>query len=186
MMLVLASQSPRRRELLTSAGFEFTVRMAEVDETPHAHENPEDFVQRLAQEKAGAVECGPGEIVLGADTVVVVKGEIFGKPRDAQDAERMLLALQGRKHEVLTGVCLRSQTKTCHDYASTEVWFLPLTESDVRDYVRSGEPLDKAGAYAIQGLASKFIERIDGPYSNVVGLPVSLVWRMLRSFEKPD
>ena len=98
----------------------------------------------------------------------------------------MLAALQGRKHEVLTGVCLRSRHKTCHDYASTEVWFLPMNEADIQDYVRSGEPLDKAGAYAIQGLASKFIERIHGPYSNVVGLPVSLVWRMLRSFDKED
>lgn len=185
-MLVLASQSPRRKQLLTNAGFEFLVRPAEVDETPKPHENPEDFVQRLAQEKAAAVECRPGEIVLGADTAVVVKGEIFGKPRDARDAARMLTALQGRKHEVLTGVCLRSRHKTCHDYASTEVWFLPMNEADIRDYVGSGEPLDKAGAYAIQGLASKFIERIHGPYSNVVGLPVSLVWRMLRSFEKND
>lgn len=183
-MLILASQSPRRKQLLTNAGFEFTVRTADVDETPKPHENPEDYVQRLAREKAAAVACAPGEIVLGADTAVVVKGEILGKPRDALDAARMLAALQGRKHEVLTGVCLRSTDKTCHDYASTEVWFLPMNEADIQDYVRSGEPLDKAGGYAIQGLASKFIERIHGPYSNVVGLPVSLVWRMLRAFEK--
>ena len=185
-MLVLASRSPRRKQLLTNAGFEFVVRPADVDETTKPHENPEDFIQRLAQEKAAAVECAPGEIVLGADTAVVMKSEIFGKPRDAQEAVRMLTALQGRKHEVLTGVCLRSRHKTCHDYASTEVWFLPMNEADIQDYVRTGEPLDKAGAYAIQGLASKFIERIHGPYSNVVGLPVSLVWRMLRSFDKED
>ena len=185
-VLVLASQSPRRRQLLANAGFEFVVRPADVDESARPHEDPEDYVQRLAQEKAAAVECGPDEIVLGADTAVVIKGEIFGKPRDAQDATRMLQALQGRKHEVLTGVCLRSRRTTCHDYASTEVWFLPMNEADIQDYVHSGEPLDKAGAYAIQGLASKFIERIHGPYSNVVGLPVSLVWRMLRSFEKED
>ena len=185
-MLILASQSPRRQELLTRAGFEFVVRVADVDESVHPHENPEDYVQRLAQEKATAVDCGPDEIVLGADTVVVMKGEIFGKPRDAEDASRMLHELQGRKHEVLTGVCLRSARKSCRDYASTEVWVLPMNDADIRDYVNTGEPLDKAGAYAIQGLASKFIERIHGPYSYVVGLPVALVWRMLRSFDKED
>ena len=179
-MLILASQSPRRRDLLTQAGLEFIVRSADVDETPQASENPEDYVQRLAKEKANAVECGPAELVLGADTAVVLSGEIFGKPANAADAIRMLEMLQGRKHEVLTGVCIRSSSGSTCNYASTSVWLSALSTAEIENYVKSGEPLDKAGAYAVQGLASRFVERIDGSYTNVVGLPVALVWQMLR------
>lgn len=179
-MLVLASQSPRRAEILRQAGIPFTVRSAQVDETPRPGERAEDYVRRLAEEKAVAVEAAPEEIVLGADTTVVVGGEMLGKPVDAADARRMLEALAGRRHEVLTGICLRWGTALTRDCAATTVWFGPMTGREIEDYVTSGEPMDKAGAYAIQGLASKFIERIDGCYFNVVGLPVALVYRHLR------
>ncbi len=183
-MLVLASQSPRRRELLTQAGIPFVVRMCDLDETPDPGEDPEDYVQRLAAAKAAGVHCGPGETVLGADTAVVLNGKIFGKPIDNSDARRMLALLQGRKHEVLTGVSLRSAAGVVTSYASTCVWFSALSDDEIKAYVASGEPLDKAGAYAIQGLASRFIERIDGSYSNVVGLPVALVWQLLRDLHR--
>jgi septum formation protein len=178
-MLVLASQSPRRAEILRQAGIPFTTRIAPVDETPLPREKPEDYVRRLAEEKALAVEAAPEETVLGADTTVVVGGEMLGKPMDAADARRMLEALAGRRHEVLTGICLRRGTARIRDCAVTQVWFGPMTPREIEDYVASGEPMDKAGAYAIQGLASKFIERIDGCYFNVVGLPVALVYRHL-------
>jgi len=179
-MLVLASQSPRRAEILRQAGIPFTIRSAQVDETPLTEEKPENYVRRLAEEKALAVEAAPEETVLGADTTVVVGGEMLGKPLDAADARRMLEALAGRRHEVLTGICLRRGEELIRDCAVTRVWFGPMTPHEIEDYVASGEPMDKAGAYAIQGLASKFIERIDGCYFNVVGLPVALVYRHLR------
>lgn len=176
MTLVLASQSPRRAELLRAAGFEFIVRVADIDETPRAGEAPRAYVLRLAEEKALAV---PGDLVLAADTSVVLGDEIMGKPVDRADAARMLRALSGREHEVITGVCLRRGAETLVELASTAVWFAPLSEAEVEWYVESGEPMDKAGAYGIQGLASRFIERIDGSYTNVVGLPVALVYRLL-------
>ena len=179
-MLVLASQSPRRAEILRQAGIPFTIRSAQVDETPRPGEGAEEYVRRLAEEKALAVEAASEEIVLGADTTVVVGGEMLGKPLDAADARRMLEALSGRRHEVLSGICLRRGTSLIRDCAATQVWFTPMTAREIDDYVASGEPMDKAGAYAIQGLASKFIERIDGCYFNVVGLPVALVYRHLR------
>jgi septum formation protein len=176
--LILASRSPRRAELLTAAGIEFSVSAASIDETPRAGESPRDYVLRLAAEKARAIE---GDLVLAADTTVVLCNEIMGKPADAADAARMLRALSGKRHEVLTGVALKRAGKIALDIASTAVWFAPLSEREITDYVASGEPMDKAGAYGIQGLASKFIDRIDGSYSNVVGLPIALVWRMLTS-----
>ena len=179
-MLVLASQSPRRSEILRQAGLEFTVRIADVDEAVIAGESPEDYVQRLAVEKASAVEAAENEIVLGADTTVVVDGEILGKPIDAADARRMLSLISGRRHEVLTGICLRRGEHTVRDYAATAVIFAPLSATEIEEYVKSGEPMDKAGAYAIQGLASKFVERIEGDYFNVMGLPISLVYRRLQ------
>jgi len=180
-MLVLASSSPRRSELLRQAGIPFVVRPSEgVDEGVLAHEKPEDHVQRLAEQKALAVPAQPGEIVLGADTVVVIDGRILGKPADDAEAARMLEILSGRRHEVLTGICLRFPSRVVRDWAATQVWFAELSAEDIAAYVASGEPRDKAGAYAIQGLASKFIERIDGDYTNVVGLPVPLVWKYLR------
>ena len=180
MRLVLASRSPRRAELLRAAGFEFTVRVVEVDETPREGEPSREYVLRLAAEKARAVTADDDEIVLAADTTVVLGSEIMGKPRDEADAARMLRALAGQRHEVITGICLRRGVREVCDIASTAVWFAELSEGEIADYVASGEPMDKAGAYGIQGLASRFIERIEGSYSNVVGLPVALTYRLLR------
>lgn len=177
--LVLASQSPRRQDLLRQAGIPFIVIPAGVDEEPLPGEEPRAHVERLAREKALAVRAAPEETVLGADTVVVVDGQILGKPRDAADAVRMLRLLSGREHLVVTGICLRRGDQLVTGVETTAVRFVPLTEDDIRDYVASSEPLDKAGAYAIQGLASKFIDRIEGCYSNVVGLPLALVWKLL-------
>jgi septum formation protein len=188
-MLVLGSASPRRQELLRCAGISFMVQPADIDETPLPEERPKDCAERLAREKAVAVhQQRPGDFVLGADTIVVVDGAILGKPADAADAARMLRLLSGRGHEVITGVCvvgpvdsgrwpvvsesLRSEV--------TRVTMGKLSEEEIRDYVASGEPMDKAGAYAIQGIASRWISRIEGDYANVVGLPVALVYGMLR------
>jgi septum formation protein len=178
-MLILASQSPRRSEILRQAGIPFVVKPADVDESVHPGELAEDYVRRVAEEKAMAVEKAAGDVVLGADTVVVIRGEILGKPRDRADAVRMLAQLAGREHEVITGICLRRDAELLHDRAVTRVWFTPLTRQEIEQYVASGEPMDKAGAYAIQGLASKFIKRIDGSYTNVVGLPIELVMKHL-------
>jgi septum formation protein len=176
-MLVLASQSPRRAEILRQAGIPFIIRAKPVDETPLGKEVPEDYVRRLAEAKARAVTADLSEIVLGADTTVVVDGETLGKPADAADARRMLARLSGRRHEVITGICLQRGEERIRDHAVTAVWFAPMSTAEVDDYVSSGEPMDKAGAYAVQGAASKFIPRIEGCYFNVVGLPIALVYR---------
>ena len=178
---MLGSKSPRRAELLAAAGIEFTVRVADIDETPREFEPARDYVLRVAKEKADAVEAKPDEIILTADTTVVLAGQILGKPEDAVDAVRMLRSLAGKRHEVMTGVCLRHGDRVVTELATTAVWFNSMTQGEIDDYVASGEPMDKAGAYGIQGLASKFIERIDGSYSNVVGLPVALVFRLLKT-----
>lgn len=186
-MLVLASQSPRRADILRQAGIPFLVRPASVDESPLLNERPGPYVRRLAHAKALAVAASPGEIVLAADTTVVSHGELLGKPIDAADARRMLSLLSGRRQEVLTGICLRRGDEILCDHASTAVWFVTLSAAEIDEYVASGEPMDKAGAYAIQGLASKFVERIDGCYFNVMGLPIALVYRHLREcFTEPQ
>jgi septum formation protein len=182
-VLVLASKSPRRQQILLDAGIPFVVRAADVPEERRPGESAADYVRRLAQEKAFAVPMTAGEVILGADTVVVVDGLVLEKPRDASDAMRMLGLLSGREHEVITGFCLRSDTRKIVDVATTRVRFVPLTREEMEAYVASGEPMDKAGAYAIQGLASKFIDRVEGSYSNVVGLPVALVYRRLNEIE---
>jgi septum formation protein len=182
-VLVLASASPRRQELLRNAGIEFVVHPANVPEIPRDGEAPRAFGERMAREKALAVFAQrPNDLILGADTIVVVDDEILGKPCDAADAARMLRLLSGRKHEVMTGVCVAGpKLKTeITGYEATVVVMNVLSEDDIRSYVASGEPMDKAGAYAIQGRASRWISRIEGDYFNVVGLPVALVWRMLR------
>jgi nucleoside triphosphate pyrophosphatase len=179
-MLVLASRSPRRAELLANAGIPFVVRPADVDETLRPGESPVAYTRRIAEAKARAVEPGADEVVLGADTVVVIRGEILGKPTGAADAQRMLRLLSGRRHAVITAICLRRGGDVIVDRAETKVWFAALTTDEIHAYVASGEPLDKAGAYAIQGLASKFIWKIEGSYSNVVGLPVALLYKHLR------
>jgi nucleoside triphosphate pyrophosphatase len=186
-MLVLASASPRRSELLRSAGIKFRVHAAEIAETRRANESPRRFVMRLAGEKAAAVSALEADslYVLAADTIVVVDKRVLGKPADSGDAKRMLRLLSGRTHEVITGVCLRGRDSGGAVFndsrlESTEVRFEPLDDREIDDYVATGEPLDKAGAYAIQGRASRWISGIKGDYCNVVGLPVALVYRMLR------
>jgi septum formation protein len=205
-MLVLASASPRRQELLRSAGISFVVQPADVDETPLNGESARDCAERLAREKALCVwRSRPQDLVLGADTVVVVEGEMLGKPVDSDDAARMLRMLSGREHRVITGVCVvqlaaggrrsgasdqwtvipgtarefHEKVRTASE--STLVSMSELSEEEIREYVATGEPIDKAGGYAIQGLASRWIPRIEGDYSNVVGLPIALVYRMLRA-----
>jgi septum formation protein len=178
-MLILASGSPRRADLLRAAGIEFTVRIADVDETILPGESPRDYVLRLSRAKALAV-AGENETVLGADTTVVIEDEIAGKPIDTEDARRMLRALSGRWHEVLTGVTLVRGHKVLSDVDTTRVKFAEMSESEIDWYVATGEPMDKAGAYGIQGYASRFIERIEGSYSNVVGLPVQMVYKILK------
>ena len=177
-MLILASASPRRAELLGAAGIEFTIRVADVDETVLAGETPSAYVLRLAQEKAQAV-ARPGELVLGADTTVVVGEVIAGKPEDAEDARRMLRLLSGTWHEVLTAVALVRDAQVLSRLAVTRVKFAPLSEAEIDWYLATHEPFDKAGAYGIQGYASRFIEQIEGNYANVVGLPIQLVYQML-------
>jgi septum formation protein len=214
-MLVLASASPRRRELLLNAGISFVVQSADIDETPLAGERPRECAERLAREKALAVwrirakDARCQDVVLGADTIVVVDDTILGKPGDAKDAVRMLQLLSGRVHRVITGVCVvgpvdggqlpvaskigppnvsgRIHEDVANDHPplttaseTTLVTMNELSEDEIRDYVASGEPMDKAGAYAIQGMASRWIPRIEGDYSNVVGLPMALVYGILR------
>lgn len=178
---MLASKSPRRQQILRDAGIPFVVRASDVPELRRSGESPDRYVRRLAEEKAFAVQIGAGEVVLAADTTVVVDEHVLEKPCDHADAIRMLKLLSGRVHEVLTGICLRSGGQTVVDAASTRVHFVELNEAEIAEYVASGEPIDKAGAYAIQGLASKFIDRIEGCYFNVVGLPVALVYRYMKT-----
>ena len=184
-MLILASASPRRRELLAAAGIAFETLSVDIDETHRNGETPDGFVRRLAREKADAAAFRrPGAVVLGADTIVLIDGQILGKPRDLADASRMLHLLSGRPHEVLTGIALVGLGEVISEIARTTVWFGTLSSQEIAAYVESGEPLDKAGAYAIQGLASRFVDRIDGSYSNVVGLPVALVYRLLKGYSE--
>jgi len=180
MRLVLASGSPRRAELLRAAGFETEVVPSGTTEARLAGEAPADYVRRLARAKAAAVAPRyPDLPVVAADTVVVVDDRALEKPRDAADAAAMLGRLSGRGHEVLTGVAVRWGPDERHHVERTHVWMAVLTDAEIAWYVASGEPFDKAGGYGVQGLASRFVERVEGSYSNVVGLPVSVVYRLL-------
>jgi septum formation protein len=179
--LVLASASPRRAELLRAAGIEFDVMPADIDETMDAEEWPDGYVRRIALTKAEAVKpLADGRPVLAADTIVIVDSQVLGKPADADDAKRMLRLLSGREHTVMTAVCLTGGAHPTPEIKveRTLVEFAPLTDAEIDWYVASGEPMDKAGAYAIQGLASRFTLRINGSYSNVVGLPVAVVHQL--------
>ena len=183
MRLVLASASPRRRELLESAGIDFDVAPIELDESRRLGEAPRAYVERLAREKAEAIaRRRPDAIVLGADTAVVVDDTVLGKPIDAADAARMLRQLSGRAHEVMTGVAVVSGGLTVSRVARTIVWFAELTPEEILAYIATGEPADKAGAYAIQGRAAPFVTRTEGSYSNVVGLPMEVVSDLLAPF----
>jgi septum formation protein len=182
MRLVLASASPRRAELLTTAGYRFEVRSADVDETPHPGEAPDAYALRVARHKAAKVadELGNfGGCVLAADTVVVAGARTLGKPRDEADARQMLQLLSGAVHDVFTAVVVRQGREEAAETVLTRVRFLPLTSAEIEWYIRTGEPDGKAGGYAIQGRASRFVDRIEGSWSNVVGLPVATVYRML-------
>lgn len=181
--LILASASPRRAEILRTAGWPFEAWPVDIDEARHPDEEAAIYVERLAKEKAraAAVARGPGSTIIGADTVVVVDEEILGKPHDEDDARRMLRQLSGRWHQVLTGVALideaSSECRVAHE--TTDVKFAPMSEIEIDWYVSSGEPMDKAGAYAIQGRGARFIEGIRGDYLNVVGLPVRLLYELV-------
>jgi len=195
MRLVLASASPRRAELLRAAGYEFDIVPTDVDESVRDGETPPVYVRRLAADKSAAAlgviadrgrstpalqGCATADvIILGADTTVVVDGDILAKPRDDEDAAAMLRRLSGRRHEVLTGVSLRHGAYELGRVETTGVWFASLKDADIAWYVASGEGRDKAGAYAIQGLASRFIPRLEGSYTNVVGLPIPCVRELL-------
>lgn len=181
-ILILASASPRRQDLLREAGIPFEVHPAHLNEDQHAGEPPLEYACRLAREKAQAVaQQYPRRYVLGADTIVVADGEVLGKPRDAADAERMLGILSNRGHEVTTAVSLVMPSgETDTRSTTTQVFFRKLSADEIQQYVAGGEPMDKAGAYAIQGGASRWANRIEGEYSNVVGLPLPLVAEMLR------
>ena len=182
--LILASASPRRQELLTQAGYTFEVKPAHVNEDLLADENPITYVVRLARDKAQAVFAAvsdPDAIVLGADTTVTLDSHILAKPEDATDAARMLHLLSGRMHRVITGVAVATAKSTEVAAEVTGVQFLTLSEEEIAAYVATGEPMDKAGAYGIQGLAAKWIPRVEGCYFNVVGLPLALVSAMLEA-----
>jgi septum formation protein len=184
-MLVLASASPRRAELLRNAGIAFTVDPAHVPEQPIPGELPLDYGQRLAREKVLAVFARhPEEAVLGADTVVVIDEHLLEKPADADDAVRMLRLLSGRTHQVITGVCVVAPKFECTEAELTQVTFAEISDQEIAAYIRTGEPMDKAGAYGIQGFASRWVTSIQGDYFNVVGLPVARVYRLLREAEK--
>jgi len=184
MRLVLASSSPRRAEVLADAGFTFEAVAAGVDETRRTGEQAEAYVRRLAEAKARAVAGGvsPPAIVIAADTVVVMDGEVLGKPASAEDAGRMLRSLSGRTHQVLTGLAVLKIPGGAAwvEIETTQVTFAPLAEAEIEAYVTSGEPLDKAGAYAIQGRGGRFVARVEGCYFNVVGLPLARLYRILR------
>jgi len=181
-MIVLASASPRRAELLRAAGIEFDVVAAQIDEAARPHERADDYVRRIAEAKGRAVAARVTDrIILAADTTVVVNDIMLGKPIHDDDAKRMLRMLSGRAHEVFTAVSLgRPGATTLIEIERTAVEFAPMTEFEIDWYVATGEPHDKAGAYAIQGYASRFVTRIDGSYSNVVGLPMALVYDILK------
>lgn len=179
--LLLASSSPRRRQILENMGLEFDAAGVDVDEQRHPGESADIMVVRLAVEKACAVDAGADTVVLAADTAVVLEGEVFGKPADEADALRMLAALSGRHHQVMTGVAVRSGRSTASVLSVTDVKFREIGPDEALDYWHSGEPRDKAGAYAIQGLAGDFVETITGSYTGVVGLPVLETAELLRA-----
>lgn len=171
-MLILASQSPRRRELLARLGLPFTVCSADIDETMTPGIPPAREVVRLSREKAQAVPAAPGDVVLAADTIVVCDGKILGKPHSKEEAKQMLRLLSGRDHQVMTGYTLLKNGECLTETETSRIHFRPLEEAEIQAYVDSGEPMDKAGAYGIQGLAALFITGLEGDYYNVMGLPL--------------
>ena len=183
--LVLASASPRRSQLLQALGIPFECRPSPVDESPRPDEAPEDYVQRLSQLKATSARAKPGELILAADTVVVLDGQLLGKPKNRQDAKRMLRSLAGRAHRVLSGVCLRecSSERLVGGVEESRVFLRPLSEHEISWYTSTGEPDDKAGSYALQGLGALFVHRIEGNSSSVIGLPLPLLYDLFHQLD---
>ena len=180
MNVILASQSPRRRELLGLFHVPFTVQVADIDETMDLHNSPETEVGLVSARKANAIDRCPTDLVIAADTIVVCDGQILGKPKDEADAFQMLSMLSGRNHQVMTGMTvIRGDRQVTHTEI-TQIYFRNLQEQEIRSYIRTGEPMDKAGAYGIQGGAALFAHRIEGDYFNVVGLPVCRLGQILR------
>lgn len=186
--MILASQSPRRIELMREAGLAFRIEPADIDEGALEGEGPFELVERLARAKAASVagRCAePGEIVVAADTIVALDGELLGKPADADDARRMLHALSGRTHQVATGACIARDGRAESFVEVTDVVFYKLADSEIDAYVQSGEPMDKAGAYGIQGIGGRMlVKKIDGDFYNVMGLPIARVVRKIRSIQQ--
>ncbi len=181
--LILASQSPRRKEIMTEMGLSFSVESKAIEEHLREDLPLAQAVEWLAREKAQAVfDEHPDAIVIGADTVVSLDGKVFGKPSDQDEAKRMLKALSDRTHQVIGGVAILSREKTVMFSCCTDVHFYPLNEEEIEAYIRSGEPMDKAGAYGIQGLGKRFVKGIEGDYFNVVGLPIARLLRVLDAF----
>ena len=182
MQVILASQSPRRKELMGLFHIPFTVRVADIDETMDPNQPASQEVARVSRAKAEAVACKPGDVVIAADTIVVCDGQILGKPADRADAYRMLRLLSGRDHQVMTGLTVLRYGKAEVCTEITDIHFRELTDREIHNYIATGEPMDKAGAYAIQGGAGAFIEGFDGSFENVVGFPVDVVRDMLKQF----
>ncbi len=182
--IFLASGSPRRKELLQQLGYVFTIVKPEVEEVRQAGEQPNDYVLRLSQQKAlaGLAMAENGAVVIGSDTVVVLDNHVLEKPKNFEDARRMLLALSGNKHQVLTAVTVVNQDKQASEVVTTDVWFKPLNNEEISQYWQTGEPCDKAGSYGIQGIGGRFVSRIEGSYYAVVGLPLFETDRLLKDF----
>lgn len=180
MNLILASASPRRQELLRIFGCPFTVRAADIDETMDPDKAPFDEVARVSRQKAQAIAAGQDDVIIAADTIVVCCGKVLGKPRDAEDARRMLSLLSGRDHQVMTGCTVIRGSRAVTFTEVTDLHFRPLLPQEIRRYILTGEPMDKAGAYGIQGGAALFCQRMEGDYYNVMGLPLCRLGQVLR------
>ena len=180
MQLILASQSPRRRELLGLFGIPFTIQVADIDETMDPHKPPFEEVARVSLEKAMAVEAAEDQVVVAADTIVVCQGKTLGKPRNEEEAFAMLKLLSGRDHLVMTGLAVRRGKTQLVTTEVTDIHFRELSDREIRAYIRTGEPMDKAGAYGIQGGAALFAQKMHGDYYNVMGLPVCRLWQLIR------
>ncbi len=183
--LILASSSPRRAFLLSNMSIKFIQKKAEIDETPKTGEKPEDYVLRISKEKVMKVAKEMNGVILGADTIVVLDSEILQKPSSREEAFEMLLKLQGRDHIVYTGIHLlnKHNGKEASGYTKSKVWFAPLTSDEIWRYIDSGEPMDKAGAYGIQAMGAFFIEKIEGDFFSVMGLPLNLLWRLSKEID---
>lgn len=180
MQLILASQSPRRKELMGLFRIPFDIRVADIDEAMDPKKNAADEVARVSRLKAEAVTCAPEDVVVAADTIVVCQGQILGKPRDEADAVRMLQLLSGTQHQVMTGLTVRRGDRTVTCTEITDIYFRALSDREIRAYVRTAEPMDKAGSYGIQGGAALFARKLEGDYYNVMGLPVCRLWQILQ------